>query len=48
MMLTTSFVGAWVQLGKNAFELANVDYLEILRGQFHARRNDNENNRDTS
>ena len=45
MMLTTSFVSAWVQLGKEAFELANAGYLEQLRERFHHYRNDNENNR---
>ena len=44
MMLTSSFIGAWVQLGKNAFELGDETYLQRLREIFHRNRNANENN----
>ena len=48
LMLTSSFVGAWVELGKEAFELCNVTYLDRLRSIFHEFRNENENNGDRS
>ena len=44
LMLTHSFVSAWVDLGRNAFELGNRAYCERLREKFHRYRNENENN----
>ena len=46
LMLTTSFSGAWVALGKELFSLGGADYCERLRGLFHEHRNNNENNGD--
>ena len=45
MMLTTSFVSAWVKLGKDSFELADAQYAQRLRDNFYRYRNDNEYNR---
>ena len=44
LMLTTSFAGAWVELGKTAFELGDAAYRDRLREKFHYFRNENENN----